>query len=67
MVVAEETAAVQVGRMTFTLRQTEATPESCQRWQERGRVLASWLMSEWERERAGQCYPVTGQNTAERN
>jgi len=67
MVVAEERAAERVGRFTLTVTEAEDSPESRQRWERRSDALAAWLMSEWQRERAGHHYPVTGQSPVERN
>jgi len=42
-----------VGRFDFTVRATEATPESELRFKNRADALAAWLLAKWRREQGG--------------
>jgi len=65
----ETVAAAQhrVGTFQFTVTEAEDSPESRRRWEARAEALASWLLSEWQRERANHSLPTAAMSPAERN
>jgi len=55
MVVTEDEPIVEtIGKIGFTIRAGEHTPESQRRWDNRADTLAAWLLSEWRKEQQRQ-------------
>lgn len=47
---AKQDATERVGPLEMRVEVSDPTPESEQRWRLRAEILASWLLSEWQRE-----------------